>query len=127
MDWPPGRLNTSDQFVIAVGPGLVMVRFSVSPVFHALTVLPTWQAAVPGDGVVGLGDGVVGLGDGVVGLGDGVVGLGDGPVWNCEKKAQTTPLVQVLAPLSPPPSTAPGVCPPSKAAHSTGYPARQPE
>ena len=40
--------------------------------------------------------------------------------WNCVKKFQTSPLVQGLAPSSPPPSTLPGVCPPSKAHHSTG-------
>ena len=46
--------------------------------------------------------------------------------WNCVKNFQTSPLVQVLAPSSPPPSTLPGVWPPSNAHHSTGYPGLQP-
>lgn len=48
--------------------------------------------------------------------------------WNCAKNLQISPLVQVVTPLSlEEPSTGPGKWPPSKAAHWTGYPARQPE
>ena len=56
-------------------------------------------------------------------LGGGVV------LWNCEMKLHASPLVQVVMPFSQPlhPSTGPGPCPPSKAAHWTGYPCWQPE
>lgn len=48
--------------------------------------------------------------------------------WNCAKNLQISALVQVVTPLSlDEPSTGPGMWPPSKAAHWTGYPARQPE
>jgi hypothetical protein len=57
------------------------------------------------------------------------VGPGSGPPpWNCEKNLHTSPLVQVVMPLSQAhPSTGPGMWPPSNAAHCTGYPARHPE
>src|SRR4051794_27901459 len=110
MVWPPGRVNTSDQPLIAVELVLVMVTCSVRPLFQALTSAETRQAPA-GDGVVELGDGVVVLGDGVVVLGDGVVVLGDGVVVvvvgglgelgvdpNCEKKAQTAGTVHDFSP-----------------------------
>src|SRR6185312_14692921 len=73
---PPGRVNTSDQPLTALAPVLVMVKFSVRPVFQALTATLTRHAPEPGGGVVGFGGGVVGLGGGVVGFGGGVVGFG---------------------------------------------------
>ncbi len=56
-------------------------------------------------------------------------GLGEEPVpGSCEKNLQISPPVQVRAPSVPvDPSTGSGVWSPSKAAHRTGYPARQPE
>ncbi|WP_307868742.1 hypothetical protein [Umezawaea beigongshangensis] len=104
MVWPPGSVNTSDQPLIGAGPVLVMVISDVRPPFQALTVSDTRHEASPGGSVV--------------------VG---GPPWNWEKNRHTSPLVHVLTPLSQlHPSTAPGRCPPSKAAHTTGYPARHP-
>lgn len=58
------------------------------------------------------------------------VGLGEDVLWNCAMKFQTTPLVQVAAPVPLPwvePSTGAGVCPESKAAQTTGYPGLHPE
>src|SRR5690349_6069019 len=93
-----------------------MVRFSVSPLFHALTVATTEQPRV-GTGVVVTGSVVVT--GGVVGV---VV------VANWEMNFHTSPDVQVRAPLvSVEPSTGSGVWSPSKAAHCTGKPDLQPE
>src|SRR5205085_54049 len=74
-------------------------------------------------------------GDGAVGGGlldaDGLDGAElDGEVPpNWVKNLQTSGLTQLLAPLSQPaqPSTGPCWWPPSNAAQTTGYPARQPE
>jgi hypothetical protein len=84
-------------------------RHRPEAVFRRGEVLPGGWVVVDGDGVV------------VVGEGEGVV------LSNWVKNRQTSVLVHVLAPLSPPPSTAPGVWPPSNAAQTTGYPGRQPE
>src|SRR3954470_23306284 len=76
MVCPAGRVKTSDQPLRPALPVLVIVRFSVRPVFQALTVPVTRHPPEPGDvvgGVVGpVVDGVVG---GVVGpVVGGVVG-----------------------------------------------------
>ena len=44
ITWPAGRVKTSFQPLIAVAARFVMVRFSVSPVFHALTLALTERA-----------------------------------------------------------------------------------
>src|SRR5947209_938918 len=54
MVCPAGRVKASFQPLRAAEPVLVMVMFSVSPVFQALTELLTLQAPVGGD--VGGGD-----------------------------------------------------------------------
>src|SRR5690348_15844296 len=79
MVCPPGRVKTRDQPLTALVPVLVMVMFSVRPLFQALTATVTRHAPLVGGGVVGggvVGGGVVGggvVGGGVVG--GGVVGL----------------------------------------------------
>src|SRR5690349_2245713 len=52
MVCPLGRVNTSDQPLIVVGPVLVIVMFSVRPVFHAPTAALTRQPADPVTGGV---------------------------------------------------------------------------
>jgi hypothetical protein len=128
MTCPAGRVNTSDQPSIVALPLLVIVMEAVSPVFQALAVYPTPQppgpAGEPLDGELLDGEPLDGWELDGWELDGEPLGCDD---WNCEKKLQTSPLVQVLAPLSPPPSTGPGVWPPSNAAHFTGYPALHPE
>jgi len=76
MVCPPGRVKLSDQPLTGVLEVLVIVMLSVSPLFHALTVVATRQPPGTGevDGLVGGVDGLVGGVDGLVGGVDGLVG-----------------------------------------------------
>src|SRR5689334_15263027 len=56
MVCPPGRVKASDQPLSVDVPVLVMVMFSVRPLFHALTVSATRQAPPPGGGLEALGE-----------------------------------------------------------------------
>src|SRR3954454_25304248 len=107
MAWPPGNVKARDQPLIEALPVLVTVRFSVRPVFQALTAALTRHAPDPGGGlVVGPDDGLVGPEDGL--LGGPEVGV---PLANWVKKAQTTSLVQVCQPSQVQPSRGPGSWP----------------
>jgi hypothetical protein len=130
---PPGNVKTSRQPLIVDVPRLVMTMFSVRPLFHAFTVALAEQ--VPVGELEGELDGDV-EGDVEVegevevdGEVDGEVGEPVGIVLaNWEMNRHASADVQVRAPLvDPEPSTGLGVWSPSKAAHWTGYPARQPE
>src|SRR6185312_10913213 len=110
-----GRVNTSRQELIVAAEVLVMVRFSVSPLFQALTTAATRQD--PGGGVVAAGvvsSGVVTAGVVVTGGVVGVVAV----LSNWEMNLHTSAEVQVREPLAPvDPSTGFGMWSPSKAAH----------
>src|SRR5689334_8764338 len=105
MVWPDGRVKDRFQPLSADVPVLVTVRLAVRPLPQALIVLVTLHAAPPGDGFSEAG-------------GDGGVVL---PNW--VKNCHTSPETQDDPALR---STGSGTWSPSKAAHRTGYPARQP-
>src|SRR5512139_2425710 len=123
MTCPPGRVKTRDQPSTAALPVLVMTMLEVRPVFQALTVslirhVPTGGAVVGGAVVGGTVVGGTVVGGTVVG---GTV-VGGGEVSNWVKNLHTSAGTQVRDPLSPvAPSWGAAMCPPSKAAHSTGY------
>ncbi|WP_323373462.1 hypothetical protein, partial [Plantactinospora alkalitolerans] len=71
MLWPPGRVNARDQPLIGALPVLVMVRFSVRPVFQGLMAALTRQG--PLAGLEGIGPGDEGPGDEGEGEGDEVL------------------------------------------------------
>src|SRR3954451_21291724 len=56
MVWPEASGNTSFQLLMALLPVLVIVRFSVRPVFQALTVSETLHAPEPPLDADGEGD-----------------------------------------------------------------------
>src|SRR3954454_11499432 len=96
MTCPAGRVKVSDQPLTAAAPVLVMVRFSVSPVFQAETTAFTLQAPFEG-GVVVCGVVVGGVVVGGVVFGGVVVGgvvvggvVVGGVVVNWVKKLQTS-------------------------------------
>src|SRR5690349_10782 len=101
MDWPPGRVKTSDQPLTAEVPVLVIVRFSVRPLFHALTVAVTRHA--PAGGVDGGVDG--GVEGGVEGGVDGGVegGVDGGVVLVRPKKPTAYAAMPPLGRLCPAP------------------------
>jgi len=119
---PLGRVKRSDHPLMAVDPVFVMVRSAVRPVFQALTATPTRQLDVAGDELLA----------GLLAGGDPAGELDAGPLdgkvpWNWARNRNASAEVQVRAPLVPvEPSTGLGVWSPSKAAHWTGNPARQP-
>src|SRR4051812_7392728 len=128
MLWPPGRVNARDQPSIGALPVLVMVRFSVRPVFQELTAALTRQGPPAELEVLGPGDDGPGD-DGPGDEGPGEEGEVGGVEPNWLKNFHTSCLTQLRAPLSQPahPSTGPCWWPPSNGAQTTGYPARHPE
>ena len=93
MVCPPGRVKARDQPLIAVLPVLVMVRFSVRPVFHALTAAATRHAPVAGVD----GDGAGRRTDRAT-TGRARTGRARTGVWNWVKKSHTTGRVQDFSP-----------------------------